>query len=125
MIRGGKDKGWTTLQALSSLFYYFFEYEVWRLFKSRIEAKEFDLVHRITPLSPTHQSLIAKPLAQRQIPSVVGPLMGVCHGRATSEIGNMPRMSGSRTYEARIASCLAIAPHAATAQRSLRAPNTR
>ena len=54
MIRGGAGKGWTTKTALSSLAYYSFEFELWRQFKSRLTAHEFDLVHRITPLSP-HQ----------------------------------------------------------------------
>jgi len=61
-LKGGDGKGWTTLAAFSSLSYYSFEMEVWRHFKDRLAAGEFALVHRITPLSPTHQSLIARRL---------------------------------------------------------------
>ncbi len=76
MIRGGAGKGWTTKTALSSLAYYSFELKLWRQFKSRLTAREFDLVHRITPLSPTSQSIIAKRLAKLGIPFVIGPLNG-------------------------------------------------
>ena len=59
MLRGGAGKGWTTGTAFSSLAYYSFERAVWRQFGERLAAHEFDLVHRITPLSPTSPSLIA------------------------------------------------------------------
>src|SRR6185369_4474785 len=58
-IRGGAGKGWTTNTAVSSLAYYSFEFELWRQFKQRFTAHEFDLVHRVTPLSPTSQSILA------------------------------------------------------------------
>src|SRR5262245_61773429 len=63
-FRGGAGIGWTTLTAFSSFAYYSFEREIWRQLGSRIANREFDLVHRITPLSPTHQSPIAKKLAK-------------------------------------------------------------
>ena len=75
-LRGGQGVGWTTLTAFSSLSYYSFENAVWRLFSSRIKKREFDLVHRVTPLSPTHQSLIASRLNKLNIPFVIGPLNG-------------------------------------------------
>src|SRR5262249_11898 len=75
-LRGGAGVGWTTLAAFSSLSYYSFEYAIWRQFGNRVAAGEFDLVHRITPLSPTHQSLIASRLAKYNIPFVIGPLNG-------------------------------------------------
>src|SRR6267378_1476090 len=53
-LRGGSGKGWTTVQAFSSLSYYAFEYAIWQQFGKRITECEFDIVHRITPLSPTH-----------------------------------------------------------------------
>jgi glycosyltransferase involved in cell wall biosynthesis len=76
LLRGGAGKGWTTLSAFSAFTYYSFEAEVWRQFGSRIAAREFDLVHRITPLSPTHQSPIAARLAKLNVPFVIGPLNG-------------------------------------------------
>jgi glycosyltransferase involved in cell wall biosynthesis len=76
ILRGGKGKGWTTSTAFSSLTYYSFESEVWRRFESRLANKEFDLVHRVTPVSPTSPSPIAKKLAQYKIPFVIGPLNG-------------------------------------------------
>ena len=75
-LRGGVGKGWTTMAAFSSFAYYSFEREIWRQFSDRIAAREFDLVHRITPLSPTHQSLIAKHLSRHGVPFVIGPLNG-------------------------------------------------
>jgi glycosyltransferase involved in cell wall biosynthesis len=75
-LRGGDGKGWTTATAFSSLAYYSFESELWRLFKSRLSAHEFALVHRVTPLTPTSQSILAKRLAHLGIPFVVGPLNG-------------------------------------------------
>src|SRR5215470_4462358 len=75
-LRGGSGKGWTTLQAFSSLSYYAFEYAVWQQFGKRIAEREFDIVHRITPVSPTHQSLMARRLMKNKIPFVVGPLNG-------------------------------------------------
>jgi glycosyltransferase involved in cell wall biosynthesis len=68
--------GYTTYMALSSLAYYSFEYRVWAQFKARLAERQFDLVHRITPLSPTNQSIIARRLSKIGIPFIVGPLNG-------------------------------------------------
>jgi glycosyltransferase involved in cell wall biosynthesis len=75
-LRGGVGKGLTIDTACSSLGYYSFEFELWRQFKSRIAAREFDLVHRITPLSPTSQSILGRHLARLNVPFVIGPLNG-------------------------------------------------
>ena len=75
-LRGGAGMGWTTLTAFSALSYYSFERAVWEQFGSRLAARQYDLVHRITPLSPTHQSSIAKRLAKHNVPFVIGPLNG-------------------------------------------------
>lgn len=71
----GKES-WTALTAFSSLAYYSFEWKLWRIFGDRLAAREFDVVHRITPLSPTAQSLIARKLGRLGIPFVLGPLNG-------------------------------------------------
>src|SRR5258706_1632240 len=75
-MRGGSNKGWTMVQALGTLAYPWFEVLVWRQFKKRLRDGEFDLVHRLTPLSPTTPSLLAKKLARLGIPFVLGPLNG-------------------------------------------------
>ena len=76
LVRGGSNKGWTTVTALSALAYPWFEVLVWRRFKERLVAGEFDLVHRLTPLSPTVPSLLASRLSSLGIPFVIGPLNG-------------------------------------------------
>ncbi len=75
-LRGGNGKGWTTISAFSALAYYSFELKLWKEFGERLASGEFDLVHRITPLSPTNASPIAKYLADLNIPFVLGPLNG-------------------------------------------------
>lgn len=77
MWLGAKDgKGWTTGMALSVLSYYYFEYLIWQRFGERIKSGEFDVVHRVTPVSPTAQSLLARQCAKYGVPMVIGPLNG-------------------------------------------------
>ena len=75
MLRGGGG-GMTTLTALNALTYYYFEHLVWQCFGTRIARGEWDLVHRLTPLSPTTPSLIAGRLARLGVPFILGPLNG-------------------------------------------------
>jgi glycosyltransferase involved in cell wall biosynthesis len=75
-LRGGADKGWTTLMALSLPVYYAFEQAVWRSFRDRLQAGAFDIVHRITPVSPTMPSLIAGRVRAAGLPFLLGPING-------------------------------------------------
>jgi glycosyltransferase involved in cell wall biosynthesis len=75
-LSGGKGKGWTTIMAFNAISYYYFERLVWKRFAQELKAGKYDLVHRITPLSPTVPSLLAKKLAKINVPFVVGPLNG-------------------------------------------------
>ncbi|MEQ9407466.1 MAG: glycosyltransferase family 4 protein [Fuerstiella sp.] len=75
-LRGGTGKGWTTVMALNSISYAYFERLVWKQFKDRLLAKEFSLVHRITPLSPTVPSSLATHCRRNDIPFLLGPLNG-------------------------------------------------
>lgn len=75
-LRGGEDKGWTVLMALSLPLYLAFEMQAWRRFGARIADREFDVVHRITPVSPTMPSLMAPRCARHATPFVLGPING-------------------------------------------------
>lgn len=75
-LRMGKDKGWTTVQAISSISYRYFETLVWRRFRPGITAGEWDLVHRVTPLSPMAISSTARKCHKAGTPYILGPLNG-------------------------------------------------
>ncbi len=72
----GSNKGWTALTALSTVSYYYFERLLWRRFGARLRSGAFDVVHRLTPLSPATPSLLAARCARAGVPFVVGPLNG-------------------------------------------------
>lgn len=72
-LRGGDDLGWTIQMATDYPAYLAFEWMAWRMFGQRLRAGEFDVVHRITPMSPTLPSFMA---ARCPVPFVLGPLNG-------------------------------------------------
>jgi glycosyltransferase involved in cell wall biosynthesis len=75
-IKGGSGKGWTTITAINALIYPYFEQLVWRAFSRRLHEGEFDIVHRVTPLSPTMPSSMAAHCHRLGIPFILGPLNG-------------------------------------------------
>ena len=72
-IRGGDAVNWTANVAMAYLPYLAFEREVWKRFGAELRAGRFDVVHRVTPMSPT----IPSPFARwSPVPFVLGPLNG-------------------------------------------------
>jgi glycosyltransferase involved in cell wall biosynthesis len=106
ILTGGGRFGPTMSTALASFAYYSFESDLWRQFAGRLNGREFDLVHRITPLSPTIQSIIAKRLAKLGIPFVIGPL----NGGAPWPRGFMNRQHAEREWLAHVRSLYKLMP---------------
>ncbi|MFN3723879.1 MAG: glycosyltransferase family 4 protein [Paracoccaceae bacterium] len=74
-LAGGRG-GWTIQQAVATISYPYFERLVWQRFGADIRAGHYDLVHRITPLSPVQQSPIAAKCRAAGVPFVLGPING-------------------------------------------------
>ncbi|WP_448563336.1 glycosyltransferase family 4 protein [Trichothermofontia sp.] len=73
-LSGDPNKAMTVKVALSYPSYLVFEWVAWRRFKTDIQAGKFDLIHRMSPMSPT----IPSPIVSwcQSVPFVIGPLLG-------------------------------------------------
>ena len=73
LLRGGSEVAWSTNQIMAYLPYLTFERQALRRFRKDLRAGRFDIVHRITPMSPTLPSFVSGRTRQ---PFVIGPLNG-------------------------------------------------
>jgi len=72
-LRGGTETAWTANIAFAYPSSIAFEWEVWKAFGTELQNRTFDIVHRLTPMSPTLPSPIA---TWSPVPFVLGPLNG-------------------------------------------------
>lgn len=75
-IRKATGLGWTFDTAMAAGPYYYFEHLFWERFGREIESGRWDIVHRITPLSPTIPSIVAGRVTAARVPFVWGPING-------------------------------------------------
>ena len=73
LLRGGGSLGWTTNMAVNWPAYVCFERLIYQRFRKELKSGEFDLIHRITPVSPTMPSPLA---TMSEVPMLIGPLNG-------------------------------------------------
>ncbi len=73
ILRGGDEVAWSTNQIMAYLPYVFFERQALQHFRADLKGGAYDLVHRITPMSPTLPSYVAGRVDQ---PFIIGPLNG-------------------------------------------------
>ncbi len=75
-VRKKTGLGWTFTTALSIPTYYYFEHQIWQRFGAEIRKGAFELVHRITPLTPALPSLLAGRCRSARVPFLWGPVNG-------------------------------------------------
>jgi glycosyltransferase involved in cell wall biosynthesis len=76
-LRAVTGLGWTLGTAISSIPYYHFEHALLERFGDDIDRRRFDVVHRVTPLTPTTPSLLlARRCHAAGVPFVWGPING-------------------------------------------------
>ena len=68
--------GWTGKTAAAALAYPYFEHLAWRRFGGEVRAGGYDVVHRITPLTPTAPSPMAPKVRAAGAHFVMGPING-------------------------------------------------
>ena len=73
ILRRGNDVAWSMNQIMAYLPNLVFERQILGTFRRELRSGEFDVVHRITPMSPTLPSYMAGKTRQ---PFVLGPLNG-------------------------------------------------
>jgi len=64
-LRGGTNTGWTIQMAMAYPSYLAFEWAAWKRFHRDLRNGRFDVVHRITPMSPT------SPISQMEPSSIL------------------------------------------------------
>jgi glycosyltransferase involved in cell wall biosynthesis len=112
-LRRGDGLAWTIDTALSVPGYYAFEREVARRFGSELRGPGgFDLVHRVTPVSPVAPSPLASKIDR---PMILGPLNGGLPFPA--EFAEMRR--NEREWLARLRWAHRLLPHARRTYKSL------
>ena len=72
-LRGDKYLGWTISVAMGYPRNFSFEWEAWKATRNELHDGRFDVVHRISPMSPTTPSPFA---TWSPAPFVIGPLNG-------------------------------------------------
>ena len=76
VLGASDERGWTIFQALAPIGCLAFERAVWKRYRPSLAAGAFDLVHRLTPMSPTTPSILGARLKALGVPMVVGPFNG-------------------------------------------------
>ncbi len=72
-LSGSANTGMTIKVALSYPSYLVFEWAVWKRFRQDLHNGHFDIVHRLSPMSPTLPSPMAK---WSPVPFAIGPING-------------------------------------------------